>query len=419
VRVLIATDSFPPNCGGSGWSTWELARGLRAAGHVVDIVQPRPGAGVDAEREYDGFAVTQFASPAPRVPVVRNYFKNEYLYPRLAGFLTERLRRGDHHIVHAQHVLTTPAAVMAGRRLGVPVVATVRDYWPICYWSTLIHDPSAGTLCPGCSAAAMRDCLRPRTSLAGLIALPLVPYMRRNLALKRTALARADAVIAVSSTIAADLRARAPELQSTRIEQIPNPFDLAALRATAASARAPRTQPYAVYVGKLEPNKGADLLPDVAARSNLRMPLVIVGDGALREPIARDASRRGMDLHVTGWLPRDAVLAWLAHATVLVFPSRGPESLSRVLVEASALGVPAAAMDTGGTRDIVRHAETGLLSSTPAALAADVARLAGDENLRRRLGAAARLHVDRHFDATAVVGRIIDLYQDVLAGRAG
>ena len=40
-----------------------------------------------------------------------------------------------------------------------------------------------------------------------------------------------------------------------------------------------------------------------------------------------------------------------------------------MLLEASALGVPIAAMDTGGTRDIVVHDETGLLSTTPEALA--------------------------------------------------
>ena len=44
---------------------------------------------------------------------------------------------------------------------------------------------------------------------------------------------------------------------------------------------------------------------------------------------------------------------------MLIFPSRGPESLSRVLIEASALGVPIAAMDTGGTRDIDRAGRDG------------------------------------------------------------
>ena len=42
MRILIPTDAFPPVCGGSGWSTYELARGLRARGHGVTIVRPRP-----------------------------------------------------------------------------------------------------------------------------------------------------------------------------------------------------------------------------------------------------------------------------------------------------------------------------------------------------------------------------------------
>ena len=39
MRILVATDAFPPVCGGSGWSTYELARGLRERGHEVCIVQ--------------------------------------------------------------------------------------------------------------------------------------------------------------------------------------------------------------------------------------------------------------------------------------------------------------------------------------------------------------------------------------------
>ena len=80
---------------------------------------------------------------------------------------------------------------------------------------------------------------------------------------------------------------------------------------------------------------------------------------------------------------------------MLVFPSRGPESLSRVLLEASALGVPIAAMNTGGTPDIVKHEETGLLSTTPDALADDVRRLVGDEALRSAAGVAPRTRRSR------------------------
>ena len=104
----------------------------------------------------------------------------------------------------------------------------------------------------------------------------------------------------------------------------------------------------------------------------------------------------------------------LAHASMLVFTSRGPESLSRVLIEASALGVPIAAMDTGGTRDIIEPGITGLLSNSPDTLATDVRLLRQDEGLRRTLGESARRKVEQEFDAAAVVSRIEALYKEVV-----
>jgi glycosyltransferase involved in cell wall biosynthesis len=84
-----------------------------------------------------------------------------------------------------------------------------------------------------------------------------------------------------------------------------------------------------------------------------------------------------------------------------------------VLIEASALGVPIAAMETGGTRDIIDPGHTGLLSATPDALAIDVRRLRGDEALRAQLGSAARQRAEREFDAPSVVTRVEHLYMDV------
>ena len=84
MSVLIATDSFPPGCGGSGWSTYELARGLRARGHEMHDRPAAPGTARDGEREYDGFVVREIGVFAPAIPFVRNYLKNERLYARLA-----------------------------------------------------------------------------------------------------------------------------------------------------------------------------------------------------------------------------------------------------------------------------------------------------------------------------------------------
>jgi glycogen synthase len=419
VRVLLATDSFPPNCGGSGWSTYELARGLRARGHAVTLVQPRPRQSADATRDYDGFEVEEVAAAAPPVPFLRNYFKNERLWAQLADRMVARLQRWPVDVIHAQHVLTTVPAVRAGEAVGVPVVATVRDYWPVCYWSDLIYDFKVDRLCEACTPVNMRRCLRGRAGTAGSLAFPLIPYMRANLVRKRQGLSAADAVIAVSSVIGADLQARAPELARTHVRHIPNPVDIAGIRRAAEAASRPLGEPYALYVGKLEPNKGASHLVEVARSAPLRWPLVVVGDGRLRASLESEAAARGIDLRVQGWLPRDQGLAWMRHASVLVFPSHGPESLSRVLLEAAALGVPIAAMDTGGTRDIVIQEQTGLLSSTAQGLARDVARLIADRQLAARLGEGARLHVERTFDAPAVIARVEQLYTDVIARRRG
>ena len=306
-------------------------------------------------------------------------------------------------IVHGQHVMTIPPAVDAAAAAGIPAVATVRDYWPVCYWSDLIHDPSADTLCPACSTSGMRRCIRPRAGVAWPLALPLVPYMQSNLR-KQEALARAHRVIGVSSTITADLLARCPGLPVDRVVTIPNPVDIDAIRSSALSQPRRLDRPYVVSVGKLAPNKGTSRLLAAVDRAGLPCPLVVIGDGPDHQMVERWAASGPNDVRLTGWLPREEVLGWLAHADALVFPSRGPESLSRVLLEASALGVPIAAMDTGGTRDIVIH---GLLMAT-----------INNRPLASRLGGGAQAHVEAHFAADRVVARVEDVYREVTSGHA-
>jgi glycosyltransferase involved in cell wall biosynthesis len=300
----------------------------------------------------------------------------------------------------------------------VPVVATIRDYWPVCYWSDLIHDRSSSTLCPACSAGMMTRCVRAHAGAAWPAALPAIPYMRANLAWKAKTLATADAIVAVSTTMARDLVARAPALADRRVEVIPNPVDLATLeraRTSAPPARLP--QPYAIYVGKLAPNKGVAHLIPAAIAAKLPWPLIVVGDGPDRAALDAEARASGLDVRFTGWLAREDTLAYVAHAAALVFPSHGPESLSRVLLEAGGLGVSVAAMDTGGTRDVVVHGQTGLLSTTPAGLAEDLAELVADPALRERLGAGARAHVESRFSAAAVVDRVAALYRSLIDAR--
>ena len=100
MNILLPTDAFPPVCGGSGWSTYELARGLRAPRprRHRRAATARRRRRVCARAAYDGLRVLEVGAPAPPIPYVRNYFKNERLYARARRIFWPRSSRANESI---------------------------------------------------------------------------------------------------------------------------------------------------------------------------------------------------------------------------------------------------------------------------------------------------------------------------------
>jgi glycosyltransferase involved in cell wall biosynthesis len=362
--VLLVSEVYPPRAGGAGWSTRALGLGLRAAGHDVEVVTTSPGPEDDT-----GLQVKRVHAAG------RKRFAVPWALARTLSALPA-------DIVHAQHSLSALGAT--GGPLAGRVVVTVRDHWPVCFWSTRI---SRGALCPACGLAPMTRCLEGHVPLRAPLSWGTIPYMRLDLRAKRAALARAGATLAVSEAIAAELRGAG----IPRVEVVPNLVDAEETRAGAAGEPSvPLPERFLLFIGKLEENKGARLLVPAVAASRSGLPLVILGEGSLAREVKFEAAARDVPLVLRGWAQRDDVLRALARATVLVFPSLWPEPLSRVLLEALALGTPVAAMDTGGTREIVGASDAALVVPDVAGLADAVAQLTGDAALRRRMGEAAR-----------------------------
>jgi glycosyltransferase involved in cell wall biosynthesis len=109
-----------------------------------------------------------------------------------------------------------------------------------------------------------------------------------------------------------------------------------------------------------------------------------------------------------------------AKSHIAVLPSYR-EGLPKALLEAAACGRPMIATDVPGCREIVRADETGLLvpARDAAALADAIARLAGDAELRHRLGARARIVAETEFAEDVVVRETLALYRELLPGRLG
>ena len=364
MKVVLATEVYPPRAGGAGWSTRALALALRTAGHAVTVVTTSPGAD-----DLDGLTVMRLTARGRRRLSV----------PRA---IARALAVAEAEVVHAQHSLSALGA-LSGAHPG-RVAVTVRDHWPVCFWSTRV---SGGALCEGCGVAPMTRCLDGHLRAPAPFSWAAIPYMQVDLALKRSALRRAGATLAVSEAIAGELRAAA----IPRVEVIPNIVDPGEARLVAeGECSFALPDRFLLFVGKLEENKGARLLVPAVAAARTGLPLVVLGEGSLAHALKFEATASGVPLVLRGWAEREDVLRALARATAVVFPSLWPEPLSRVLLEALALGTPVAAMDTGGTRELLGTGEAGVLVSSAGELADAVARLAGDAALRGRVSAAAR-----------------------------
>jgi len=179
--------------------------------------------------------------------------------------------------------------------------------------------------------------------------------------------------------------------------------DAAAGAAGGDPPRAPA--PTVVTVCRLVPWKGVEGLIRVVA-SLPGVELVVVGDGPLRGALEALAEERGVAGRVrfTGTLPAREVRRELRRADVFVLNS-SYEGLPHVVLEAMAERVPVVATAAGGTGELVRDGETGLLVPVgdDDALRGAIRRLLDDAPLREALAAGALARMRDEFSLAAMV----------------
>jgi glycosyltransferase involved in cell wall biosynthesis len=117
---------------------------------------------------------------------------------------------------------------------------------------------------------------------------------------------------------------------------------------------------YAICVGRLSSEKGTDTLLQAWKQVKGPVPLLLVGDGPLREKVESQV-KEDSRLKFCGLRPRAEVLAAVKGARFVVLPSRCYENFPMIIAEAYACGVPVIASDLGAMRELVVHRRTGLL----------------------------------------------------------
>lgn len=248
------------------------------------------------------------------------------------------------------------------------------------------------------------------------------PARRRGfLAVERILGLTTDRVIGVSPT-EAEVAWRRRVVPRERAVAIPNGIDPTTMPTSADGVRARAeegwdTSPVVMTVARMTPQKDPSTWLRVAARiaaSRSDVRFVWVWGGETAQEVRDEAHRLGIADRVdfVGYRPDARRL--VAGANVFLLTSRF-EGLPYSLIEALAVGVPVVATDVTGTRDVVRHGVTGLLS--PAGdvegLASHVLSMLRDPKRAAALATAGREDVVQRFSIDTMVEATARVYRTV------
>jgi glycosyltransferase involved in cell wall biosynthesis len=176
--------------------------------------------------------------------------------------------------------------------------------------------------------------------------------------------------------------------------------------------------PHFLWTGRFVGVKNPLLLVEAVAAATQPFHMTCLGEGPLREAALARVRRLGLEARFSCPGPAREVAPFVGRADALVLCSDS-EGMPLSVIEALAVGTPPVVTTVGGMPDLVDPERTGLWvpPRNARALAAALDRLATDEDLRERLGAAGPKEADERFSAARLARETAALYEDLRAGR--
>lgn len=245
----------------------------------------------------------------------------------------------------------------------------------------------------------------------------------------------ADAIIAVSKAMRADVLEVYPEVKPDRVHVVHNGIDTDIFRPTPGQAALQKfniTTPYVLFVGRITRQKGITHLIDAMRRLSSDAQLVLCASAPDSDEIGRetqeavDALRAERGPNCVVWIrehvTRADLLPLLTGATVFACPSIY-EPLGIVNLEAMACETAVVASNVGGIPEVVADGVTGLLVPYDAAepqafhiaLADTLDTMLNDPQRTKAMGAAGRARAVSDFSWSAIADQTISVYDTVIA----
>ena len=236
-----------------------------------------------------------------------------------------------------------------------------------------------------------------------------------------TALRRASRIIVSSPALKEHAKALAPYRDRTVVVPfgLPAPSFVPSLDPSISKVRERWSGPIVLFVGRLVPYKGVDVL--LRAMTDIRAAAVIVGDGPLRAALDRQASKLGVSDRVffLGSLPEDTLARWYQHCDLVALPSTTrAEAFGLVQLEAMARAKPVVSTRLeSGVPWVNQNGRTGLTvpPNDPDALRDAIQQILVTPNLGERLGEAGRERFLQYFTRERMAAETASVYEQVLS----
>ncbi|HUG68357.1 MAG TPA: glycosyltransferase [Pirellulaceae bacterium] len=316
------------------------------------------------------------------------------------------IRRERPDVMHCTNTfpLLSPAIYYAARRERVPVIQALRNYRLLCPKAQFLRD---GKVCEDCLnklipwAAVQHRCYRDDRAATMVLSAMLVTHRLWRTWERQVTLFYTPSEFARQTYIRAGF-------QEDRVMVKPN-FTTDNVRVGTGSGG------YAVYVGRLSPEKGISTLLSAWSQLDLSLRLKVIGDGPDAQ-LVQQAAAQDSRIEWLGLRSITDILEILADATCLVFPSIWYETFGRTIIESFSVATPVVVARMGAMAELVEEHHNGLLFTPGDAvdLVDKVRQLCELTSQNSRLRQGARETYERLYTPQQNYDGLLAIYQQAL-----
>lgn len=385
MRILSVHNRYQIR-GGEDGSREAEERLLRELGHQVDVYEEH----------------NQKVETLGKIRLASKTIWSVETYQALKSLFSEQ----TYDVVHVQNFfpLISPSVYYAARAKGIPVVQTLRNYRLLCPNAQFFRN---GGVC--------EDCLGKFVPIPGIIH----SCYRGD----RAATTAVAAMLTVHRTLGTWTKLVDRYIALTEFAR--DKFIQGGLPASKIVVKPNFVHPapevgegrggYALFVGRLSPEKGLDTLLKAWERLGNKITLKIVGEGPLTQQVVQAVSQIS-GIEYLGHKPVTEVYKLMGEAAFFVFPSEWYEGQPRTIIESFAVGTPVIASNLGAMSSLVTPYRTGLHFDygNSAALATQVEWALDHPDTLSRMRQEVRAEFEANYTAQENYYRLMEIYEQVL-----